>query len=340
MSTQADRLSRLLDAKKAYDDANAAIHRAAAAGVLTSAQADEEIKLAQDTLDKAKLETVGGAQDHLARQRSTGSPSGHMDSPSKEGTGARGHNTRICPKAAAEPAQSGGSRKIQARKRAVPEPAGVAGVGFGGHGAVSQEQDQNEKEAEDRPQKRGRRAGSKNTRLTNLDALRLPTLRAICADLGLVTSGTKPEVMNRIQALKNNLDPLTAETLRLTVADRDKAFDKEWPGLRFVRRYSDGSFYMGEFGAVEADPNLGSVGGKRHGKGTMTCPTGSGEVRYEGEWRDSNMHGQGTYTWASGARYEGEWRDGNMHGQGTYTWAAGTGTRASGATTKCTGRAR
>ena len=101
----------------------------------------------------------------------------------------------------------------------------------------------------------------------------------------------------------------------------DKAFDKEWPGLRFVRRYSDGSQYMGEFGALEANPKLklclGSVGGKRHGKGMMICPTESGEVRYEGEWRD-----------------------GNMHGQGTYTWAAGTGTRASGATTKCTGRAR
>ena len=117
MSTQADRLSRLLDAKKAHDNSNAAIHQLAAAGVLTSAQADEQIKLAQDMLDKAKLETLGGAQDHLARKRSTGSPSGHMYSPSKEGTCERGHKTHTCPEAATKPAQSEGSKKMQPRKR-------------------------------------------------------------------------------------------------------------------------------------------------------------------------------------------------------------------------------
>ena len=30
------------------------------------------------------------------------------------------------------------------------------------------------------------------------------------------------------------------------------------------------------------------------------------------------MHGQGTYTWASGDKYVGQFRDHNQDGQGTY----------------------
>ena len=51
-----------------------------------------------------------------------------------------------------------------------------------------------QEEAEDRPKKRGRRAGSKNTPRTDLADLSLPTLRAICTDLGLATSGIMTEV--------------------------------------------------------------------------------------------------------------------------------------------------
>ena len=41
--------------------------------------------------------------------------------------------------------------------------------------------------------------------------------------------------------------------------------------------------------------------------------------QYVGEYKDGKMHGQGTYTWASGSKYVGEWKDDKKHGQGTYT---------------------
>ena len=41
-----------------------------------------------------------------------------------------------------------------------------------------------------------------------------------------------------------------------------------------------------------------------------------GGDRYDGEWREGNFHGQGTYTWADGGRYEGEYVEGKKHGQG------------------------
>ena len=37
-----------------------------------------------------------------------------------------------------------------------------------------------------------------------------------------------------------------------------------------------------------------------------------GEHRYEGEWKDGEMHGQGVRTWPDGSRYEGGF-------EGTYT---------------------
>jgi hypothetical protein len=134
----------------------------------------QEIKLAQGTLDKAKLEASIGeggapAQDHAspAGKQSTSSSSAlglHKDgsaavvesaagSPSKQDRtcglcGERGHNKRTCPKAATTnaPAQSESIVNEQARKRAASEPAdltGLAGFGSGGsRSAVSEEQDQ------------------------------------------------------------------------------------------------------------------------------------------------------------------------------------------------------
>lgn len=32
---------------------------------------------------------------------------------------------------------------------------------------------------------------------------------------------------------------------------------------------------------------------------------------------------KGTYSWADGRRYEGGWKDSNMHGKGKYTWKDG-----------------
>ena len=39
---------------------------------------------------------------------------------------------------------------------------------------------------------------------------------------------------------------------------------------------------------------------------------------YEGQWRDSQYHGHGTYTWADGSRFIGQWENSIEHGFGTY----------------------
>jgi hypothetical protein len=57
------------------------------------------------------------------------------------------------------------------------------------------------------------------------------------------------------------------------------------------------------------------------GQGTYTWET-SGNI-YVGEWKDGDMHGQGTKTWADGSKYVGEFKDGERTGQGTLTDADG-----------------
>ena len=45
--------------------------------------------------------------------------------------------------------------------------------------------------------------------------------------------------------------------------------------------------------------------------------------KYEGQWLNNNMHGQGVYEWKDGRKYEGSYLDDKKHGYGTYTWADG-----------------
>jgi hypothetical protein len=51
-----------------------------------------------------------------------------------------------------------------------------------------------------------------------------------------------------------------------------------------------------------------------HGHGTYTCKMSSN--KYEGEWKDSRMSGQGLYTWSDGRRYRGGWKDSERSGRG------------------------
>jgi hypothetical protein len=41
--------------------------------------------------------------------------------------------------------------------------------------------------------------------------------------------------------------------------------------------------------------------------------------KYEGEWNDNTMHGQGIFASGDIELYEGEFKDGKRHGQGTFT---------------------
>ncbi len=63
----------------------------------------------------------------------------------------------------------------------------------------------------------------------------------------------------------------------------------------------------------------------RHGQGifTFTRKGADGEERYEGEWKNDEMDGNGVYHFASGASYEGGFQSGQFQGEGVYRWADG-----------------
>ena len=43
-----------------------------------------------------------------------------------------------------------------------------------------------------------------------------------------------------------------------------------------------------------------------------------------GNWKDGELHAQGTFTNHSGDKYEGEWKDGKKHGKGIYNYPDGS----------------
>ena len=59
--------------------------------------------------------------------------------------------------------------------------------------------------------------------------------------------------------------------------------------------------------------------GKPHGRGVLTY-TDNGIYRvYEGEFKHGLIHGRGVMKYKNNDRYEGEWEDNMMQGQGTWT---------------------
>merc|ERR1711990_1073570 len=56
--------------------------------------------------------------------------------------------------------------------------------------------------------------------------------------------------------------------------------------------------------------------------GKWKCTYANGDV-YDGDFKDGNFHGKGTYTWANGNVYVGEWKDDKKHGKATYTVNSG-----------------
>ncbi len=47
-------------------------------------------------------------------------------------------------------------------------------------------------------------------------------------------------------------------------------------------------------------------------------------MKYEGEFEDGIMNGNGTMTYKTGDKYSGSWLKGKQHGKGTYTFKDGT----------------
>ncbi|OMJ83794.1 hypothetical protein SteCoe_15203 [Stentor coeruleus] len=54
-----------------------------------------------------------------------------------------------------------------------------------------------------------------------------------------------------------------------------------------------------------------------HGKYTWT------DKEYDGDWKNSQMHGKGTFKFSDGRSYSGDYLEGNKHGYGTFVWPDG-----------------
>jgi hypothetical protein len=69
--------------------------------------------------------------------------------------------------------------------------------------------------------------------------------------------------------------------------------------------WSNGKVYIGDF-----KNGLRDVSGINEFNG----------YKYNGEWKEDLLHGQGKFIWKDGDVYEGEWKDGKIHGQGKKTY--------------------
>ncbi len=80
--------------------------------------------------------------------------------------------------------------------------------------------------------------------------------------------------------------------------------------------YPDGATYVGQYVVAAAS-------GKpvKHGHGRYVAANGL--TSYEGEWRDDQMQGRGTFVGASGGVYTGQFDAGAFSGTGEYRWTDG-----------------
>ena len=61
------------------------------------------------------------------------------------------------------------------------------------------------------------------------------------------------------------------------------------------------------------------VNGKKEGYGTLRTQQG----RLTGHFHNDLINGQGIFQWLDGRRYEGEFKDSRFHGEGTITYPEG-----------------
>ena len=75
------------------------------------------------------------------------------------------------------------------------------------------------------------------------------------------------------------------------------------------KKYVDGSRYLGQLSRDDRLPD---------GFGELVLD--NGVTRYEGQWRDGEMHGHGLYWWDNEDSYEGTFYKGLMHGRGVFAY--------------------
>ena len=86
-------------------------------------------------------------------------------------------------------------------------------------------------------------------------------------------------------------------------------------------------YYTEKWEGLETEDNMDYVkyegeikNGDPNGQGTFTLSNGD---KYEGEVKKGLQNGQGTKTWSNGDKYVGVWKNGKRNGQGTYTYSDG-----------------
>ncbi|CAD8129329.1 unnamed protein product [Paramecium sonneborni] len=76
-----------------------------------------------------------------------------------------------------------------------------------------------------------------------------------------------------------------------------------------ILNFADGSRYDGEFFQNDL-----------HGEGTYIWPDNR---VYKGQWKNNKMHGNGQMIWQDSRKYNGEYEEDKKHGKGVFVWSDG-----------------
>lgn len=85
--------------------------------------------------------------------------------------------------------------------------------------------------------------------------------------------------------------------------------------------FADGGYYDGDYLAQKGGYSHGVIfprpDGKKHGRGVRVWVSGN---KYEGEWLDDQIEGEGSLEMASGGKYTGTFEGGKRNGCGVESW--------------------
>lgn len=94
---------------------------------------------------------------------------------------------------------------------------------------------------------------------------------------------------------------------------------------RYVGQYKAGKFAgMGLYISLEGSVYEGQFNDDCvNGEGIYLWVGGNRGRKYQGQWKNNNLHGRGVFSFADGRKYCGEYVDNKKHGYGTFNWPDG-----------------